>query len=160
MLSWSIKVVRSLQLSLPGLSCAQPCLAAASHSGFRILQFSVQDDHVHLIVEADDSRALRRGLRGLAIRAAPVVNRALERRGPVWKDRYHARELTTPRAVRHALVYVLMNIRKHRGGRDRSGSLLIGRVLRRMAGTCRGAIHAGARRPPAHLVGSRRLAPA
>jgi len=45
-------------------------------------------------------------------------------------------------------------------GRDRSGSLLIGRVLRRMAGTCRGAIHAGARRPPAHLVGSRRLAPA
>src|SRR5438876_11840335 len=34
--------------------------AAASHGGFRVLQFSVQDDHVHLIVEADDTRALRR----------------------------------------------------------------------------------------------------
>src|SRR6266571_584745 len=91
-------------------------LAAASHSGFRILQFSVQDDHLHLIVEADDTRALRRGLRGLAIRLARAVNRALGRRGAVWEERYHARALTTPRAVRHALVYVLMNLRKHRGG--------------------------------------------
>src|SRR5262245_15974939 len=91
-------------------------LAAASHSGFRILQFSVQDDHVHLIVEADDTRALRRGVRGLAIRAARAVNRGLNRRGAVWQGRYHARALTTPRALRHAFVYVLMNIRKHRGG--------------------------------------------
>src|SRR5262245_48370838 len=30
-------------------------------------------------------------------------------------DRYHARPLTTPRAVRHALVYVLRNSRKHLG---------------------------------------------
>jgi hypothetical protein len=41
------------------------------------------------------------------------VNRALGRRGRVFGDRYHARALTTPRAVRHALVYVLMNFRKH-----------------------------------------------
>jgi len=71
---------------------------------------------MHLIVEADDTPALRRGLRGLAIRAARAVNRALNRRGAVWQGRYHARELSTPRAVRHALVYVLMNIRKHRAG--------------------------------------------
>src|SRR5438067_9850739 len=90
-------------------------LAAASHRGFRILHFSVQDDHVHLIVEADDTRALRRGLRGLAIRVARAVNRALGRRGAVWQDRYHARPLTTPRAVRHALVYVLMNLRNTTG---------------------------------------------
>ena len=89
--------------------------AAASHGGFRVLQFSVQDDHVHLIVEADDTRALRRGLRGLAIRVARAVNRALGRRGAVWQDRYHARPLTTPRAVRHALVYVLMNLRNTTG---------------------------------------------
>jgi REP element-mobilizing transposase RayT len=89
--------------------------AVASHGGFRILHFSIQDDHLHLIVEADDSRALDRGLRGLAIRVARAVNRALGRRGTVWSDRYHSRALTTPRAVRHALVYVLMNRRKHRG---------------------------------------------
>ena len=88
-------------------------LAAASHEGFRILQFSVQNDHVHLIIEADDAPALGGGLRGLTIRLARAVNRALGRRGPVWGDRYHARALTTPRAMRHCLVYVLMNRAKH-----------------------------------------------
>ena len=88
-------------------------LAAASHGGFRILHFSVQDDHVHLIVEADDTRALGRGVRGLVIRMARAVNRALGRRGAVWGDRYHARALTTPREVHNALAYVLLNFRRH-----------------------------------------------
>jgi len=88
-------------------------LAAASHSGFRIIQYSVQNDHIHLIIEADDGGLLSSGMRGLAIRLARAVNRALGRRGSVWDDRYHARALATPRAVRHALVYVLMNFKKH-----------------------------------------------
>ena len=82
-------------------------LAASSRTGFRILEFSLQNDHIHLIAEAEHGRALSGGVRGLAIRLARAVNRALGRRGRVWNDRYHARPLTTPRAVRHALVYVL-----------------------------------------------------
>lgn len=80
---------------------------------FRVVQFSVQRDHVHLIVEAHDREMLSRGLRGLVTRLARAVNRALSIRGKVWGDRYHARELTTPRAVRNAIVYVLMNAKKH-----------------------------------------------
>jgi hypothetical protein len=76
---------------------------------------SVQNDHLHLIAEAADRRTLSGGLRGLAIRLARTVNHTLGRRGRVWDDRYHVRALTTPRAVRHALVYVLMNFRKHLG---------------------------------------------
>src|SRR5882762_48992 len=91
-------------------------LARASRGGFRILRFSVQKDHVHLIVEAGDRRALSRGLQGLCIRLARSVNRALGRRGRVWADRYHARPLRTPREVRNALVYVLQNWRKHLPG--------------------------------------------
>ena len=88
-------------------------LAAASHAGFRIIQYSVQNDHIHLIIEADDGALLSAGMRGLAIRLARAVNHALGRRGSVWDDRYHARALATPRAVRNALVYVLMNFKKH-----------------------------------------------
>jgi len=91
-------------------------LAAASHGGFRIIQFSAQTDHLHLIIEADDRTRLSSGLRGLAIRVARAVNRALGRRGAVWGDRYHARPLTTPREVRNALVYVLQNVAKHARG--------------------------------------------
>ena len=105
----AIRCLRSGRV-FPAVRCA---LAVASHGSFRILHFSVQDDHLHLIVEADDTQALARGLRGLAIRIARAVNRALNRRGAVWGDRYHARALTSPRAVRNALVYVLKNRAKH-----------------------------------------------
>lgn len=80
---------------------------------FRVVHFSVQNDHVHAIVEAHDTAVLSRGLRGLTIRLARAINRALGVRGPVWGDRFHSRALTTPRSVRSAIVYVLMNARKH-----------------------------------------------
>ena len=81
---------------------------------FRICHFSVQGNHIHLLVEATDRQALSRGVQGLAIRMARAVNRTLRRRGRVWADRYHRRDLATPREVRHALTYVLENARKHR----------------------------------------------
>jgi hypothetical protein len=52
-------------------------------------------------------------VRGLCIRIARRVNRLLSRRGRFFSDRWHGRALTSPRAVRHALVYVLGNFRKH-----------------------------------------------
>jgi REP element-mobilizing transposase RayT len=84
-----------------------------ARSWFRVVHFSVQADHVHLLVEADDKVALARGLAGLSIRFARNVNRVLVRRGRLFSDRYHARSLRTPREVRHGLVYVLMNWKKH-----------------------------------------------
>ncbi len=84
-----------------------------SRDDFRVVRHSVQRDHLHLIVEADDKKALSRGMRGLAIRCALAVNRALGRRGALWGDRYHASALRTPRMVRNALVYVLANAARH-----------------------------------------------
>jgi REP element-mobilizing transposase RayT len=89
-------------------------LARASKEDFRLTHFSVQSDHLHLIVEAAEKQALSRGMRGLVIRCALAVNRVLGRKGPVWGDRYHARALETPREVRHGIVYVVMNFKKHR----------------------------------------------
>jgi len=80
---------------------------------FRVVQFSVQWDHVHLVVEASDKRALSSGLASVAIRIARTVNELVRRRGRLWADRWHGRELTSPRQVRNALVYVLANFRKH-----------------------------------------------
>ena len=99
----------------------ESALGAASSATFRVVHFSVQTDHLHLIVEADSAVELTRGMRGLAIRCALAANRAMGRHGAVWGDRYHASPLRTPRMVRNALVYVLANARKHlraRGGID------------------------------------------
>src|SRR6185369_3488108 len=94
-------------------STMRAAFALASKKHFRLLHFSVQNDHVHLVVEADRLSALQRGIQGLTIRVAKAINRVLGRRGRVWGDRYHARALATPREVRNALVYVLANWRKH-----------------------------------------------
>ena len=84
-----------------------------ARSWFRVLQFSVQTDHIHLIVEAGDQSSLSRGMTGLLVRLARALNRVLGRRGSVWSERFHSRRLKTPREVRNGLVYVLMNRRKH-----------------------------------------------
>jgi len=88
---------------------------------FRVVHFSVQWDHVHFVVEASDERALSSGIRSIAIRIARYVNELVTRRGRFWADRWHGRALTSPRAVRNALVYVLANFRKHANARVAAG---------------------------------------
>lgn len=110
-------------------------------TGFQVVHFSIQDDHLHLTVEAKGATAeqiakhprlvsqrakhgletkdrdmLRRGVAGLAIAFARRLNRILGRRGKVWADRHHRRELGTPTEVRNALVYVFQN-HIHHGAR-------------------------------------------
>ena len=103
------------------------CIAAANDPsegprGFRLVHYSVQKDHLHLIVEAKDRRSLSRGMQGLTIRLARRLNALWQRRGKVFTDRYHAVQLTSPRQVRHVLEYVLCNHRRH--AYKRSGKLL------------------------------------
>jgi REP element-mobilizing transposase RayT len=80
---------------------------------FRICQFSVQGNHVHLICEARDQVALARGIQGWKIRVAGRLNRYWRRQGTLFDDRYHAVILTTPRQTRNCLLYVLNNARRH-----------------------------------------------
>jgi REP element-mobilizing transposase RayT len=86
---------------------------------FRVVQLSLQRQHVHLVVEASHERALARGMQGLQIAAARYLNAAIsierrERRtGRVFVDRYHARILKTPTEVRNVLSYVMNNWRHH-----------------------------------------------
>jgi REP element-mobilizing transposase RayT len=91
-------------------------VGANARDGFRLCEYSVQGNHIHLIVEAKDRPALSRGMQGLAIRIALGLNRLWERTGRVFADRYHDRILRTPREVRNALSYVLNNARRHRLG--------------------------------------------
>src|SRR5215510_6104710 len=94
--------------------------AGCERGEFRVCHFSIQRDHVHLVVEAAGKEALGRGMKSVGIRLAKAVNRVFRRKGPVLFGRYHLRVLRTPREVRHVLAYVLLNARKH--WRQRNGS--------------------------------------
>jgi hypothetical protein len=97
--------------------------ARAAQQPFRLTHYSIQGNHLHALVEAQGPEALGRGMMSVGIRFARAVNRGLGRRGRVLEDRYHVRVLATPRQVRNALRYVLLNARRHaaklRGGTDR-----------------------------------------
>ena len=92
----------------------------------RIIHYSVQDNHLHLLVEVEhpDSRlrgdkaaakrALTKAMQGLGVRLARRLNKVLGRRGRLIEERYHVTRLTTPRQVKNALLYILNNGRKHR----------------------------------------------
>jgi hypothetical protein len=99
-----VPIVRAIERSFAA-ACARP--------GFRLVHYSLQGNHAHLIVEARDRNALGRGMKSIAGRIARAVNRVARRRGRVLTDRYHLRLLPTPREVRHALRYVLLNARHH-----------------------------------------------
>jgi len=100
----TVKLVREIERSL-----ARSC----ERGEFRLVHYSLQANHAHLIVEATDPRSLGHGMKAIAARLARAVNRVFRRSGPVLSDRYHLRVLRTPREVRNALAYVLLNARHH-----------------------------------------------
>src|SRR5688572_31461773 len=88
-------------------------MAQAVAKGFAVVDWSIQGDHIHLTAEPGSTAALSRHMRGLNIRIARGLNRVLDRKGAVFADRYHLHVLTTPREVRHARAYVMLNARRH-----------------------------------------------
>ena len=105
--------------------------ATNEKGGLRLVQYSVQDDHLHLMAEARPEEApagsvppvadvRRRGtrvvtsrMRGFGVRLARRLNKLFRRRGQLVAERYHAHVLRTPREVRNAYVYLFGNRRKH-----------------------------------------------
>jgi REP element-mobilizing transposase RayT len=118
--------VRRHVWNLRSQRCFRPfraALGAVFHrAGFRVVHFSVQGNHLHLVVEADDRRSLSNGMRALGIRLAKRLNRLMGTRGPLFVDRYHERVLRSPTQTRNLLRYVLGNRAHHLAGTGRAGA--------------------------------------
>ena len=99
-----VKVVQAIEASF-----AKAC----ERGSFRLVHYSLQSNHAHLIVEARDREALGRGMMAIGARLARAVNRTTGRTGRLLAERYHLRLLATPREVRLALRYVLLSARRH-----------------------------------------------
>ena len=122
-----VHVTMSVRDEVPGLRRAEvfPAVRAAieaatagrGRGAFSIVVWSVQGNHLHLVVEADGRTELSRGVQGLAIRIARAVNRAVGRRGKVFADRFHEHVLRTPAEARNAVAYVLENFARHEARR-------------------------------------------
>lgn len=87
--------------------------AVRDSESFRVVEWSAQPTHLHLVVECADAAALSRGLRSLAIRLVWALRRAVGLRGPLLADRYHLHVLRSLREAVNAVRYVRENTRRH-----------------------------------------------
>jgi REP element-mobilizing transposase RayT len=101
----------------------QATIVAAKHADMRIIHMSIQKDHLHLILEADNHEALTRGMKSFLGSAAKRINACIvvdgkRRRGRVF-ERFHLELITNPHQAQRTLSYVLNNWRKHQECFDR-----------------------------------------
>ncbi len=115
-----VREVGNLRRGCAYRAIREATFTTARRENFRIVHISIQHNHVHLIVEADDNAALAKGMQGFQISAAKHLNAEISRgstgprrRGSVFVDRYYAVPITSPRQARNTLSYVLSNFRKH-----------------------------------------------
>jgi len=108
---WNLRARRTFKLLAEGLHHMRD-------SGARLTHYSVQGNHLHLILEVESRLMLSRAMRSFAIRAAKALNALMGRRGRVVADRYHVEVLDNPTRVRRAINYVLSNVRKHAADRN------------------------------------------
>jgi REP element-mobilizing transposase RayT len=105
--TWSLRKKSVLRIVRVALA------AANAKIRFRLLHYSIQGNHLHLIVEADDTYALSRAMRSLSIRIAKQINALMGERGVRIPVRYHMTVLKTPLEAYLAIRYVLNNYRRH-----------------------------------------------
>src|SRR5256885_16917055 len=117
----AISAVGNLRRRCVYQAIREATLTTARREDFRIVHLSIQHNHVHLLVEANDKHALASGMQGFQISSAKHLNAAISkgkpgprRRGTVFPDRYHAEIITSPTQARPALSYVLNNWHKHK----------------------------------------------
>jgi REP element-mobilizing transposase RayT len=78
--------------------------------GLRVLHFSLESNHVHLIIEANNTSVLTKGMRSLTVTFSKGINK-----GRIQLERYHLHVLRTLHETRNAIHYVLFNHQKHTG---------------------------------------------
>jgi putative transposase len=90
------------------------CFAASrGRLGLRLIEFSVLSNHLHFIVEANHSKSLAQGMKGLLVRIARALNREAGRTGRVFADHYHLHLLRSPTELVNSIRYVQNNACKH-----------------------------------------------
>ena len=90
------------------------CLAAKVRFGCNLLHYSIQRNHMHLVLLAPDSKSMSRWAQGYCIRLAKALNKLWGRSGKVWRDRFHSTFTRCTYGMQRMVNYVLNNARKHK----------------------------------------------
>lgn len=88
-------------------------LLNAKAKGLRVLHYSIEGNHVHLLVECADNKALASGMNSFGTSFAKAVRKERGGKGKVFAGRYHLGVQKNPAQMKNTLAYVLLNQAKH-----------------------------------------------
>ncbi|MFA6238606.1 MAG: transposase [Bacteriovorax sp.] len=82
--------------------------------GLRVIHYTLEYDHVHLLIETESNVLLGKGMQSFGISFSKGINKIKGLKGQVFKTRYHFRKLKTPAEIKNAINYILGNSVKHK----------------------------------------------
>ncbi len=85
----------------------------ARKQGLRVIHFSLEYDHVHLLIEADNNLILGKGMQAFGVTLSKAINRLKKLKGGVYKHRYHFRQISSTRELKIVMNYIFTNGLKH-----------------------------------------------
>lgn len=80
----------------------------------RVIHYTLEHNHIHLLIEADNNKILHKGMQALGISLSKAINKIKQLKGTVYKHRYHFRKLSSRRELKNALQYIFRNGMKHK----------------------------------------------
>jgi REP element-mobilizing transposase RayT len=89
----------------------------ARRKGLRIVYFTLQFDHIHLYIEAQNINALKAGMKAFTASIIYLMKAKNKLKSGIrfFKDRYHLVVKKTPAEVKRCIAYILYNTVKHSG---------------------------------------------
>lgn len=114
-----LQITLKLKPGLPNLrtkkmlEAFQKALVLAKARELRVIHYSLESNHAHLVVECMDNVSLGRAMKSFGSSFGKSVRRIAGGTGSVFVGRYHLRVLRDPTQTRNSLAYVLLNRFKH-----------------------------------------------
>lgn len=96
------------------LAILKKAIFNARRQGLKVIHYSLEYDHIHLIIEADNNRTLGKGMQAFGVTLAKAINRMRKVKGQVYKHRYHFRQITSSRQLKNVMTYIFNNGVKHK----------------------------------------------
>jgi REP element-mobilizing transposase RayT len=95
------------------LSILKRAIQNARKQGLRVIHFSLEYDHVHLLIEAENNTTLGKGMQAFGVTFSKAINRVRKTTGKVYKHRYHFKAITSPKQLKNVMSYIFKNGVKH-----------------------------------------------
>lgn len=96
------------------LKALHHAIARARLKNLKVIHYTLEYNHVHLLVETNDHRILHAGMQALGISFSKAINKVKSLKGHVYKHRYHQRKIGSARELKNVLLYIFNNGKKHK----------------------------------------------